>query len=64
MSNKVTQMSAYREPIMYSVHITSHWDGQFGISISGVGSEAPSQAVREMLIAQLHEAIRIIQTSQ
>lgn len=41
----VVDLSARRAPVLYSVHVTHHWDGEVEVSVEGISSDERSRAV-------------------
>lgn len=45
MSDNLLHLSAYREPVLYSVHVTHHWDGKVEVRVEGIADDMRSRAV-------------------
>ncbi len=55
----VIDLSAHRAPVIYSIHVTHHWDGRVEVEVEGLAqTERSNEAVANALLtaAALAEA--------
>jgi hypothetical protein len=55
----ITDINARKPPVCYSFHVTHHWGGELGVSVSGV-SENPTRRDKEALLAAAEAVVDLI----
>lgn len=58
----IVDLATKRAPVLYTVHITHHWDGSIDVAIEGLGNP-PSEQSKQSVIYGLTTAVDLIEST-